>query len=182
MRRMNSTKTIRYFTSLSLPIVFKGTWTLAMPGGCGLTRSFNNLDDLWRIAKFRMVEQFAHVPWALSTIALIESGSPEGRELLVWLKNGKGETAPVLGLLRRNSRDGRPIQSRRWAADYESLITQLGGDGKLPLFGLLLRAYMLQGAGSLGKIASIRRVGGVDPYGRAQGLGERGCSNFGSGI
>ena len=97
-----------------------------------------------------------HIPWALSTIELIESGSPEGRELLVWLKNGKGEIPPVLGLLRRRSREGRPIQSRRWAADYESLITQLGGDGKLPLFGLLLRAYMLHGSVSVGTL--IRTV------------------------
>lgn len=172
---MNSARTFDYFSSISLPVSCRRGatkyWTLALPGGCGVAWSFSNLDDLWGVARINIREQLSHVPWAIRTVELIESNSLEGRKLLQWLHDRRGKAPVDLGRLRRESCIGGFVQSRRWMREYQRLIKNMGGDGKTPMFGLLLSTYMLHGAVGLETLISTTCRRELPPHEYAQGLG-----------
>lgn len=175
MNNITSAKTFDYFGSISLPVYCRRgsekSWGLTMPGGCGDEWTFSNLDDLWRVARISIKEQLSHVPWAIRTVELVESNSAEGQKLLQWLHDRRGEAPVDFGRLRRESCIGGFVQPRRWMAEYQRLIKNMGGDGKTPMFGLLLGTYMLHGAVSLETLLATTFRRESPPHEHAQGLG-----------
>ena len=158
---MNSVKTIGYFNSISISVVQGGKtkpWILPMPGRCGISWSFDNLDNLWHSARICINEQLSHIRWALATIELMEGNSEEGQRLLKWFRDRcRGECPVSLSRLRRESSNKEFLQTRKWASEYQRLIKNMGGNGKVPMYSLLIRTYLTHGKVHLESLISSKK-------------------------